>query len=643
MLLLIIWYPLVSFFFALFFFQFLGKKGVIFLSNILIFFSLIFSIILLIQYYIFYGDFFYLITVGSWIDYIFSFTISWNFFCDELTLWMVFIVTFISFSIHLYSIDYMMSDPNLTRFLSFLSIFTFFMLLLVTSGNFFQLFIGWEGVGLASYLLINFWHTRPIAGKSAFKALIMNRIGDFGYLIALILILYLFNTVNFFELSCFFFFNSFFVQTMSVQFFIFYIGIFLFLGVIGKSAQLFLHTWLPDAMEGPTPVSALLHSATMVTAGIFLLIRSSFFFSSNVYFLFFISVFGVFTSFFASFSGFLQNDIKKIIAYSTCSHLGYMLFTCGLSFYSLSFFHLLNHAFFKALLFLSAGSIIHALDDEQDIRRMGFLVNLLPFTYIVMFFALLSSIGFPFLSGYYSKDFILEISFLSFFFGKTISFIIAFTGLILSIWYSFRLFFFIFLNKGFFFRTIYQKTQESSLFMGISLFFLFLGSLFSGFLFTFIFSDIGFFYNKSEIFYFISFFHDNHFLSRNILNLAFYFSFFLIYALFFYSNRSFNFLGFSLFFFILKLISIKKNFYDFLYNKIFLEFYFVFLCYFFSYKILDKGFLEIFSNVGISYLLLLFSKKFVLQFQNGYLNTYLFYIFCLSFFIFFIFEIFICF
>jgi proton-translocating NADH-quinone oxidoreductase chain L len=297
--------------------------------------------------------------------------------------------------------------------MSYLSLFTFFMLILITADNFVLMFVGWEGVGLCSYLLINFWFTRIQANKAAIKAMMMNRIGDFCLLIGMFLIFTNYKSVDYATVAVL----TPFLKTQTINFLnlkvnlLIVIGIFLFLGAVGKSAQLGLHTWLPDAMEGPTPVSALIHAATMVTAGVFLIVRSSFIYEFIPHVLEFIAIIGALTAFFASTTGLVQNDLKRVIAYSTCSQLGYMVFACGLSNYSVGFFHLSNHAFFKALLFLGAGSVIHAVNDEQDMRKMGGLRNLVPFTYSMMTIGSLALIGFPFLTGFYSKDLILETAF----------------------------------------------------------------------------------------------------------------------------------------------------------------------------------------------------------------------------------------
>jgi proton-translocating NADH-quinone oxidoreductase chain L len=326
---------------------------------------------------------------------------------------MLVMVTIVSGSVHFYSIGYMRDDVSISRFISYLSLFTFFMFILVTGDNFVQLFLGWEGIGLCSYLLISFWNSRVQANKSALKALILNRIGDFGFLCGLVLIFYFFRSVDFtivFTLAPFF--SDIYFIFLGFEFsFLDTVCFFLFLGSMGKSAQIGLHTWLPDAMEGPTPVSALIHAATLVTAGVFLIIRCSPLFELAPCTLFFILLIGGLTAFFAATVAITQDDIKKVIAYSTCSQLGYMVFICGLSSYNIAIFHLINHAFFKALLFLGAGSVIHAMSGEQDMRKYGQLVKLTPYTYNMLFVGCLALVGFPFLSGFYSKDLILEMAF----------------------------------------------------------------------------------------------------------------------------------------------------------------------------------------------------------------------------------------
>jgi NADH-ubiquinone oxidoreductase chain 5 len=362
--------------------------------------------------------------------------IDWGFMFDSLTISMCVIVTFISLLVHLYSMEYMAHDPHLSRFMSYLSLFTFFMLILVTADNFIQMFVGWEGVGLCSYLLINFWFTRIQANKAAIKAMLINKVGDFCLLIAIFLIFVNYKALDYATVSALTpFFTDKTLDFLNLNL-LSVIGIFLFLGATSKSAQLGLHTWLPDAMEGPTPVSALIHAATMVTAGVFLIIRNSFIYEYIHNVLELITIIGALTALFASTAGLLQNDLKRVIAYSTCSQLGYMIFACGLSCYSVGFFHLSNHAFFKALLFLGAGSVIHAVSDEQDMRKMGSLKKVLPFTYSMIIIGSLALIGFPFLTGFYSKDLILEVAYGKFSVQGYFSYFLGTIGAFFTAFYS---------------------------------------------------------------------------------------------------------------------------------------------------------------------------------------------------------------
>ena len=332
------------------------------------------------------------------------FSCKFSFEFDLIVSSMLILVLSVSFLVHLFSTSYMNGDPHLPRFMAYLSLFTFFMIILITSGNMIQLFIGWEGVGLCSYLLINFWYTRIQANKAAIKAMIVNKLGDVSLLLSMILIWNLFGSWEY---------NALFSENIVIdnENILILSTFLLLIGVIGKSAQIGLHMWLPDAMEGPTPVSALIHAATMVTAGVFLIIRLSPLFEKTPSILILVVLIGSFTAFFSSTIGLTQNDFKKVIAYSTCSQLGYMVLICGFSQYSLGLFHLINHGFFKALLFLSAGSIIHAILDEQDLRKAGSMINITPFTYISMVIGSLSLMGLPFLTGFYSKDLIIEMSY----------------------------------------------------------------------------------------------------------------------------------------------------------------------------------------------------------------------------------------
>jgi NADH-quinone oxidoreductase subunit L len=336
--------------------------------------------------------------------------VSWALKLDTLSAVMMAVVTVVSAMVHVYSVGYMAHDPGVPRFMAYLNLFTFFMLMLVTADNLLQLFFGWEGVGLASYLLIGFWYDRPSANAAAIKAFVVNRIGDFGFLLGILATFVLFQSIN---LDTIFAAAPAEADTMLSVFGGQYhaltvISLLLFIGAMGKSAQLGLHTWLPDAMEGPTPVSALIHAATMVTAGVFLVARFSPFFEHSALALGVVTFIGASTAIFAATVACTQTDIKRVIAYSTCSQLGYMFFACGVSAYSAGIFHLMTHAFFKALLFLGAGAVIHAMSDEQDMRRMGGLWKLIPVTYVLMWIGSLALAGIWPFAGFYSKDIILE-------------------------------------------------------------------------------------------------------------------------------------------------------------------------------------------------------------------------------------------
>lgn len=400
------------------------------------------------------------------------FTTDFGLQFDSLTSTMLILITSVSALVHIYSTGYMSDDPHIPRFMSYLSLFTFLMIVLVTSDNYVQLFIGWEGVGLCSYLLINFWLTRIKANKAAMKAMLINRVGDIGLLLAMFLIIKEFGTLEYSTIYSLLGVID--RKNLTV------ICLLLFFGAVGKSAQLGLHTWLPDAMEGPTPVSALIHAATMVTAGVFLIIRSGPLFEGSSLVLTIVTFLGALTAFFAATTGVVQNDLKKVIAYSTCSQLGYMVMACGVSNYSTSLFHLLNHGFFKALLFLSAGSVIHAVNGEQDMRKMGGLIRSLPFTYTMVLIGSLSLMGFPYLTGFYSKDLILELTY-----GKYYIIFAYWLGsfsALLTAFYSVRLIYLTFLantnaNKG-----IFKGAEESSFNITFPLLLLGFGSIFVGYL-----------------------------------------------------------------------------------------------------------------------------------------------------------------
>jgi NADH-quinone oxidoreductase subunit L len=367
--------------------------------------------------------------------------VVWSLRLDTLSGVMLLVVTIVSAMVHVYSVGYMAHDKGIPRFMAYLSLFTFFMLMLVTASDFVQLFFGWEGVGLMSYLLIGFWYDRNSANEAAIKAFIVNRIGDFGFALGIFAVFVIFGSLDF---------STVFGKAPgAVHTTINFLGwqvpsltlacILLFVGAMGKSAQIGLHTWLPDAMEGPTPVSALIHAATMVTAGVFMVARLSPMFEYAPGALAFVGVIGGTTAVFAASVGMAQNDIKRVIAYSTCSQLGYMFFAAGVSAYGAAMFHLFTHAFFKALLFLGAGSVIHAMSAEQDMRRMGALWNKIPYTYAVMWIGSLSLAGIPFFAGFYSKDMILHAAWAS---GTAVgrySFCLGTFTAFLTAFYSWRL------------------------------------------------------------------------------------------------------------------------------------------------------------------------------------------------------------
>ncbi len=418
-----------------------------------------------------------------------NFLVNWSIYIDTLTSIMLVVVSLISAIIHFYSIGYMDHDPHKARFMAYLSLFTFSMLILVTADNFLQLFFGWEGVGLCSYLLIGFWYKKPSANAAAIKAFLVNRVGDFGFAIGIFLIFLFYGTLNYdevFRLTPSLINKE--VLFLGIEYnVITLISFMLFVGAMGKSAQIFLHTWLPDAMEGPTPVSALIHAATMVTAGVFLIVRCSPIFEYSQTTLNIVTIIGMTTAFFAATVALVQNDIKRIIAYSTCSQLGYMFFAAGVGAYNVAIFHLFTHAFFKALLFLGSGCVIHSFNEEQDIRSMGGVWKKIPYTYALMIIGTLALTGFPFLSGFYSKDAIIEFAYLK---GSTAGYFAAAIGIITALLtsiYSWRLIFKTFHGKYNNKNNKLSAIQESPLSMLIPSCLLAIGAIFTGILFKEIF------------------------------------------------------------------------------------------------------------------------------------------------------------
>ncbi|MEP9366920.1 NADH-quinone oxidoreductase subunit L [Xanthobacter sp. VNH20] len=410
--------------------------------------------------------------------------IDWAFRIDTMTVVMLIVVTTVSSLVHLYSIGYMHEDPSRQRFFAYLSLFTFAMLMLVTADNLVQLFFGWEGVGLASYLLIGFWYEKPSANAAAMKAFVVNRVGDFGFMLGIFAVFVMTGSVTF---------DAVFAQAPSlVGKSINFLGhawdaptviaLLLFVGAMGKSAQFLLHTWLPDAMEGPTPVSALIHAATMVTAGVFMVARMSPIFELSHTALNVVMLVGATTAMFAATVALVQNDIKKVIAYSTCSQLGYMFVAMGAGAYSVGVFHLFTHACFKALLFLCAGSVINAMHHEQDMRHMGGLYKKIPFTYAMMLIGTLAITGFPFLAGYYSKDAIIEAAWASDNSFALYGWVMTVAAAALTSFYSWRLVFMTFHGHPHDHHH-YEHAHESPLVMTIPLGVLAVGSVFAGMVF----------------------------------------------------------------------------------------------------------------------------------------------------------------
>ena len=482
--------PLLASIVSGFFGKYIGDRNSEIITSIFVSISALLSLFLFYQVIV--NSYESNIVIATWINSG-TLDVNWSIKVDALSSVMLVVVTLVSSLVHIYSIGYMSHDPHKPRFMAYLSLFTFAMLTLVTSDNFLQLFFGWEGVGLCSYFLIGFWFKKDSANAAAIKAFVVNRVGDFGFALGIFLIFYLFGTVNYVEV---------FQQVPQIiDKELLFLGIsmkaidliciFLFIGAMGKSAQIFLHTWLPDAMEGPTPVSALIHAATMVTAGVFLIVRCSPIFEYSPLTLNIITVVGMTTAFFAATVALVQTDIKKIIAYSTCSQLGYMFFAAGVGAYNVAMFHLFTHAFFKALLFLGSGSVIHSFKNEQDINQMGAVYKKLPYTWILMIVGTLALTGFPFLSGFYSKDAIIEFAYLK---GNTAGYYAAgvgiFTALLTSI-YSWRLIFKTFHGDYNNKKIKIEAVHESPVVMLLPLIILAIGAIFSGFLFKDLFIGLG--------------------------------------------------------------------------------------------------------------------------------------------------------
>lgn len=471
MYLVIIILPLLGSIFSGFFGRNLGTKGAQLITSSSIIITTFFALLAFIE--VGYNNIPVTIDLIRWIDSE-SLNVSWGFYYDSLTVSMLIPVLIVSSLVHIYSIGYMSHDPHNQRFFSYLSLFTFMMIILVTANNYLLMFLGWEGVGVCSYLLINFWFTRIAANQSSISAFLTNRVGDCFLMIGMFIIIWSFGNINYstiFSLAPYLNNN---IITL--------IGICLLIGAMAKSSQIGLHVWLPQAMEGPTPVSALIHAATMVTAGVYLLMRSSPLIEYSSTVLLLCLWVGAITTVFSSVIGLFQQDIKKVIAYSTMSQLGMMVIAIGLSSYNIALFHLVNHAFYKALLFLGAGAIIHSVADNQDFRKFGGLKAFLPLTYSVMLIASLSLAAIPFMTGFYSKDFILESAYGQFYLSSIIVYILATLGAMFTTLYSVKVLYLTFLSNPNGPLITYKKADQGDLFINLPLIILAIFSIFFGYL-----------------------------------------------------------------------------------------------------------------------------------------------------------------
>jgi NADH-ubiquinone oxidoreductase chain 5 len=616
MYLLPIFFTFVSFFFSFFFGKYIGNYKNHLINIIFILLSTLFS------YLIFFEVSFLslpcYIKLADWI--IFDiFNVYWSFVFDSLTVSMLIVIMTISLCAHIYSISYMENDPHNVRFMSYLSLFTFFMLILVTASNLIQLFIGWEGVGICSYLLINFWYTRIGANKSSIMAVFVNKVGDISLLFAFAIIFQVFKSFDFSIIFSLILLNI----DSFYSYLLFYISFLMLIGAVAKSAQVGLHFWLPEAMEGPTPVSSLIHAATMVTAGVFLIVRFSFLFEEVPLILVWISFFGSVTTFFGSSVGLFQYDIKKIIAYSTCSQLGYMFLACGLSSYYNGMFHLINHAFFKALLFLTAGYIIHALSNEQDLRKMGGLLKKLPLASMMILIGSISLMGFPYTSGFFSKEKIVELFYnkiiYNYYFIQYLKFFyffqfLAMFAIIITISYSMKMYIYLFLNNFNGYKQYIWNLHYGSFFLISPLVILSYLSIFSGYLLNDLMIGIGTDYWKYSLFISVQ---ENNILNMNSGYYLFNFEFInyirkipLILTFYFIIVSSIIYYWFKSFFLYLRLeLNWINNVFFFLNRKyIFFTKNIIFpltdlMNYSslnFTFKLFDKGLIELLGPYGIS-------------------------------------------
>ena len=617
----ILFLPLAASIISGFFGKIIGDKASQLVTSLFVSISACLSIIVL--YNVIVNGYSENLIVATWINSG-SLNVNWSVNIDPLSAVMLVVVTLVSAIVHIYSIGYMSHDPHKSRFMSYLSLFTFAMLTLVTSDNFIQLFFGWEGVGLCSYFLIGFWFKKESANKAAIKAFIVNRVGDFGFALGIFLIFYLFGTVNY---------NEVFQQIPNIldkklNFLglninsVDLICLLLFVGAMGKSAQFLLHTWLPDAMEGPTPVSALIHAATMVTAGVFLVVRCSPIYEYSELALSVVTIIGMVTAIFAASVALVQTDIKKIIAYSTCSQLGYMFFAAGVGAYNVAMFHLFTHAFFKALLFLGSGSVIHSFKDEQNINLMGGVWKKLPYTYSLMIIGTLALTGFPLLSGFYSKDAIIEFAYLSENnVGTYAAYIGIFTAFLTSI-YSWRLIFKTFHGTYNNSEINIDSMHESPPTMLIPLIVLAIGAIFTGVLFKdlFIGKELSYAFWNSSI-KFLEPLSTDHppnwflFLTPSLVVISIPLSFYL-----FVRNLSV----------VDEIVKINKPLYIFLQKKWYFDELYDFIFVNpskrigkFLWKQIDGSVIDRFGPDGISKVIKNFSARAV-KFQSGYIYQYAF-------------------
>ena len=589
------------------------------ISTSLVFSSLILSVIVLIKIYssndaIYYDNFY------DWIS-INGLNIGIGYLIDKFSSIMLVVVLFISFVVHIYSIGYMKHEEDFKRFFSYIALFTFSMILLVMSNNLIQLFIGWEGVGLVSYLLIGFFYKKSSAIKANLKAFLVNRIGDMFFILGIVMIYSLLDSFDY--RTMFLNLDSVNLSNLETYFGLNYIDfacLLLFIGAMGKSAQLGLHTWLPDAMEGPTPVSALIHAATMVTAGVFLVARMSPLFEYATVTNLFITFIGAATAIFAATIALTQNDIKRVIAYSTCSQLGYMFFAAGLGAYNASIFHLMTHGFFKALLFLSAGSVIHAMHHEQDMRKMGGLFKKIPFTGTMMWIGSLAIIGFPYFSGYYSKESILENAYYSDSSMATFAYTIGILTALLTAFYSWRLLFMTFHGETRSDKKTFDHAHESPFVMTLPLVLLAFGSIFMGIFFAdyyigkiqYVFWGDSLILHEGKHYYL-------PFIQTLIVKSSVAIGVMLAALIYFYKNNLPKNLAHNLD--PLYSISLNKWYVDEFYNSIFIKPYFLLANLF--WKRGDEKIIDKYGPNGISKIVGL-TSNYLSRFQSGYLYHYAF-------------------